>query len=121
SSSPLSPPPSPRALASQCRPARCPPFAAPPLPASEDSDALALAEAELAACPSLVFAGASDALLGELARVEAGQAVLLPGLACAESFAAFARMCCNWRARSGRDLSQMFTLFATILPEFMKE
>ena len=65
-------------------------FEAKHLPAYEDADALARAESELAACPSLVFAGESDALRGELARVEAGQAFLLQGGDCAESFAEFA-------------------------------
>ena len=37
-------------------------FEAKHLPAYEDADALAKAEAELGACPPLVFAGESDAL-----------------------------------------------------------
>ena len=65
-------------------------FEARHLPAYEDADALAKAEAELAACPPLVFGGESDALKGELARVEAGEAFLLQGGDCAESFAEFA-------------------------------
>jgi len=65
-------------------------FEAKHLPAYEDADALAKAEAELGACPPLVFAGESDALKGELARVEAGKAFLLQGGDCAESFAEFA-------------------------------
>ena len=65
-------------------------FEAKHLPAYEDADALAKAESELAACPPLVFAGESDALKGELARVEQGKAFLLQGGDCAESFAEFA-------------------------------
>ncbi|MBD59057.1 MAG: 3-deoxy-7-phosphoheptulonate synthase class II [Citromicrobium sp.] len=65
-------------------------FEAKHLPAYEDAAALAKAEAELAACPPLVFAGESDALKAELTRVEAGEAFLLQGGDCAESFAEFA-------------------------------
>ena len=77
-------------MASQWSPDSWTNFEAKHLPAYEDADALARAESELAACPSLVFAGESDALRGELARVEAGQAFLLQGGDCAESFAEFA-------------------------------
>ena len=65
-------------------------FEAKHLPAYEDAEALAKAEAELGACPPLVFAGESEALKGELAEVEAGKAFLLQGGDCAESFAEFA-------------------------------
>ncbi|GAB5350013.1 class II 3-deoxy-7-phosphoheptulonate synthase [Alteriqipengyuania sp. 357] len=65
-------------------------FEAKHLPAYEDAEALAKAEAELGSCPPLVFAGESDALKGELARVQAGEAFLLQGGDCAESFAEFA-------------------------------
>ena len=65
-------------------------FEAKHLPRYEDAAALAQAEAELGACPPLVFAGESDALKSELARVEKGEAFLLQGGDCAESFAEFA-------------------------------
>jgi len=65
-------------------------FEAKHLPVYEDAEALAKAEAELGACPPLVFAGESEALKGELAEVEAGKAFLLQGGDCAESFAEFA-------------------------------
>ena len=59
------------------------------LPSYNDAGALAEAEATLARCPPLVFAGEARALKAELAEVAAGNAFLLQGGDCAESFAEF--------------------------------
>lgn len=52
-----------------------------------DEDAVAAASAELATLPPLVFAGEVDNLRDRLARAAAGQAFLLQGGDCAETFA----------------------------------
>ncbi len=54
-----------------------------------DAAAVARAEEELRSFPPLVFAGEARALIGELAEVADGKAVLLQGGDCAESFAEF--------------------------------
>ena len=54
-----------------------------------DARALQMAEDELRALPPLVFAGEARRLTAELARVEAGDAFLLQGGDCAESFKEF--------------------------------
>ncbi|MGH3666037.1 MAG: class II 3-deoxy-7-phosphoheptulonate synthase, partial [Egibacteraceae bacterium] len=54
-----------------------------------DADALKAALADLAALPPLVFAGEARALREHLAQVAAGEAFLLQGGDCAETFAAF--------------------------------
>ncbi len=59
------------------------------LPAYKDAEALRRAESELAAMPPLVFAGEARNLKTHLATVSAGQAFLLQGGDCAESFAEF--------------------------------
>ncbi len=59
------------------------------LPKYEDADALAAAEATLKDYPPLVFAGEARALKNDLAEVAAGDAFLLQGGDCAESFAEF--------------------------------
>jgi 3-deoxy-7-phosphoheptulonate synthase len=64
----------------------------PDLPAAQQPqwpDAAALAEvhAELASYPPLVFAGESDQLRGQLAKAARGEAFLLQGGDCAETFA----------------------------------
>jgi 3-deoxy-7-phosphoheptulonate synthase len=59
------------------------------LPDYPDPDALAAAEARIAAFPPLVFAGEARALTAHLAEVAAGRAFLLQGGDCAESFAEF--------------------------------
>jgi len=64
-------------------------FTAKHLPHYEDASELAAAEATLAAFPPLVFAGEARALKGKLAEVSAGNAFLLQGGDCAESFAEF--------------------------------
>src|SRR2546430_4318084 len=57
------------------------------LPDYPDAKALADVEAQLATFPPLVFAGEARNLKKALARVAAGEAFLLQGGACAESFA----------------------------------
>src|SRR5437773_5825264 len=57
------------------------------LPAYPDARALADVEAQLATFPPLVFAGEARNLKKALARVAAGEAFLLQGGDCAESFA----------------------------------
>ncbi len=52
-----------------------------------DLDAVAAASAELAALPPLVFAGEVDQLRARLARAASGEAFLLQGGDCAETFA----------------------------------
>ncbi len=59
------------------------------LPRYEDQAALARAEATLAGFPPLVFAGEARQLTARLAQVAAGEAFLLQGGDCAESFAEF--------------------------------
>ena len=59
------------------------------LPTYPDADALDRATATLATYPPLVFAGEARDLTAELARVSRGEAFLLQGGDCAESFAEF--------------------------------
>ena len=59
------------------------------LPDYPDPAALAAAEAELRRYPPLVFAGEARSLKAELARAARGEAFLLQGGDCAESFAEF--------------------------------
>lgn len=59
------------------------------MPIYDDTTRLAAAEARLAKLPPLVFAGEARNLQAQLARVAAGQAFLLQGGDCAESFAEF--------------------------------
>ncbi len=56
-------------------------------PTWPDADALAAATAEIAAAPPLVFAGEADRLRGLLAAASRGEAFLLQGGDCAETFA----------------------------------
>ncbi|GAB2838975.1 class II 3-deoxy-7-phosphoheptulonate synthase [Microbacterium insulae] len=56
-------------------------------PAWPDADAVAAASAELATLPPLVFAGEVDNLRERLGRAASGQAFLLQGGDCAETFA----------------------------------
>jgi len=56
-------------------------------PAYEDADLLAQTEAQLAGFPPLVFAGEARKLKRALGKVAAGEAFLLQGGDCAESFA----------------------------------
>src|SRR6202000_3368629 len=57
------------------------------VPAYADPKALADVEAQLATFPPLVFAGEARNLKKQLSRVAAGEAFLLQGGDCAESFA----------------------------------
>ncbi len=59
------------------------------MPVYEDAAALAAAERTLAGYPPLVFAGEARSLTRSLARVAEGEAFLLQGGDCAESFAEF--------------------------------
>lgn len=59
------------------------------LPEYPDKDTLARVEAELANQPPLVFAGEARQLKTELAKVSRGEAFLLQGGDCAESFTEF--------------------------------
>ncbi|MCB9663085.1 MAG: 3-deoxy-7-phosphoheptulonate synthase class II [Alphaproteobacteria bacterium] len=59
------------------------------LPTYPDADALAEVERRLRHFPPLVFAGEARRLKGQLARVSRGEAFLLQGGDCAESFAEF--------------------------------
>ena len=59
------------------------------MPEYTDAAALAAAEAQLGNYPPLVFAGEARALKADLAKVAAGEAFLLQGGDCAESFAEF--------------------------------
>jgi 3-deoxy-7-phosphoheptulonate synthase len=59
------------------------------MPAYRDAAALAAAETQLSTYPPLVFAGEARNLKAELARAAAGEAFLLQGGDCAESFAEF--------------------------------
>ena len=59
------------------------------LPQYEDANMLSEAENALAGFPPLVFAGEARALKAQLADVTAGEAFLLQGGDCAESFAEF--------------------------------
>ena len=56
-------------------------------PTWPDRDALESVSAELAVSPPLVFAGEADALREKLALAQRGEAFLLQGGDCAESFA----------------------------------
>ncbi|MBX7457768.1 3-deoxy-7-phosphoheptulonate synthase class II [Qipengyuania sp. 1NDH17] len=64
-------------------------FEAKHLPRYESADALDEATSALASHPPLVFAGEARALKADLAEVAAGNAFLLQGGDCAESFAEF--------------------------------
>lgn len=59
------------------------------MPEWPDADALASVEATLSNYPPLVFAGEARRLRGQLARVARGEAFLLQGGDCAESFEEF--------------------------------
>ena len=59
------------------------------MPTYNDSAALGAAEKQLSSYPPLVFAGESRALMADLAAAQRGEAFLLQGGDCAESFAEF--------------------------------
>src|SRR5438445_3377827 len=78
------------------------------VPEYPDAKALADVEAQLATFPPLVFAGEARNLKKALARVSAGQAFLLQGGDCAESFA-------EHGANNIRDFFRVFLQMAVVL------
>src|ERR1700745_1620950 len=83
----------------------CPIAQAPRYP---DPAALAVVETELHAAPPLIFAGEARALKAQLARAAAGEAFLLQGGDCAESFAEF-------HANALRDTVKVLLQMAVVL------
>ena len=77
-------------------------------PRYPDPAALAAAEADLRALPPLIFAGEARALRADLARAAAGEAFLLLGGDCAESFAEF-------HANAVRDTLKVLLQMAVVL------
>src|SRR5262247_2483574 len=78
------------------------------VPDYSDAKALADVEAQLATFPPLVFAGEARNLKKSLARVAAGEAFLLQGGDCAESFL-------EHRADNIRDFFRVFLQMAVVL------
>src|SRR5262249_24973702 len=78
------------------------------VPAYPDMAALGEVEAQLASFPPLVFAGEARNLTKALARVAAGEAFLLQGGDCAESFA-------EHGANNIRDFFRVFLQMAVVL------
>ena len=78
------------------------------IPDYPDQAALATVEKQLATFPPLVFAGEARSLKKQLARVAAGQAFLLQGGDCAESFA-------EHGANNIRDFFRVFLQMAVVL------
>jgi 3-deoxy-7-phosphoheptulonate synthase len=78
------------------------------VPEYPDADALAEVEAQLASFPPLVFAGEARNLKRALAKVAAGDAFLLQGGDCAESFA-------EHGANNIRDFFRVFLQMAVVL------
>ncbi|MCC6948486.1 MAG: 3-deoxy-7-phosphoheptulonate synthase class II [Bradyrhizobiaceae bacterium] len=78
------------------------------VPEYPDPKALAEVEGQLASFPPLVFAGEARALKRSLARVGAGEAFLLQGGDCAESFA-------EHSANNIRDFFRVFLQMAVVL------
>ncbi|HVV93083.1 MAG TPA: 3-deoxy-7-phosphoheptulonate synthase class II [Hyphomicrobiales bacterium] len=78
------------------------------VPAYADAAALGAVEAQLATFPPLVFAGEARQLRRDLAKVAAGEAFLLQGGDCAESFA-------EHRADNIRDFFRVFLQMAVVL------
>ncbi|HZJ11300.1 MAG TPA: 3-deoxy-7-phosphoheptulonate synthase, partial [Methyloceanibacter sp.] len=78
------------------------------IPAYPNMTALDEVEQQLATFPPLVFAGEARELKAKLARVAAGEAFLLQGGDCAESFA-------EHRADSIRDFFRVFLQMAVVL------
>src|SRR6478736_6248463 len=78
------------------------------VPDYPDARALADVEAQLATFPPLVFAGEARALKTALGRVSAGEAFLLQGGDCAESFA-------EHGANNIRDYFRVFLQMAVVL------
>ncbi len=78
------------------------------MPDYPDPDALRAVEAQLSGCPPLVFAGEARKLKRALAKVAAGEAFLLQGGDCAESFA-------EHSADNIRDFFRVFLQMAVVL------
>ncbi|ALA18392.1 MULTISPECIES: class II 3-deoxy-7-phosphoheptulonate synthase [unclassified Chelatococcus] len=78
------------------------------VPVYPDADALASVEQQLAGFPPLVFAGEARRLKRDLAKVAAGEAFLLQGGDCAESFA-------EHSADNIRDFFRLFLQMAVVL------
>src|SRR3954462_376409 len=78
------------------------------VPAYPDADALAAVESQLAGFPPLVFAGEARKLKRALGKVAAGEAFLLQGGDCAESFA-------EHSADNIRDFFRVFLQMAVVL------
>src|SRR5678815_273046 len=78
------------------------------VPEYQNSNALAAVEAQLASFPPLVFAGEARNLKKSLARVAAGDAFLLQGGDCAESFE-------DHSANSIRDFFRVFLQMSVVL------
>ena len=78
------------------------------VPAYEDADLLTQVESQLAGFPPLVFAGEARKLKKNLASVAAGEAFLLQGGDCAESFA-------EHSADNIRDFFRVFLQMAVVL------
>jgi 3-deoxy-7-phosphoheptulonate synthase len=78
------------------------------MPTYPDAPKLAAAEAALRSYPPLVFAGEARSLKAKLARVAAGEAFLLQGGDCAESFAEF-------NANNIRDTFRVILQMAVVL------
>src|SRR6201993_3285039 len=79
------------------------------MPQYPDAGALAEVEAQLATFPPLVFAGEARNLMKALGRVAKGEAFLLQGGDCAESFA-------EHGANNIRDFFRVFLQMAGVLP-----
>src|SRR5208283_2171708 len=77
-------------------------------PEYPDQAALAAAERALCALPPLIFAGEARALKADLARAAAGEAFLLLGGDCAESFGEF-------HANAVRDTLKVLLQMAVVL------
>src|SRR5215469_4491484 len=78
------------------------------LPTYSDLEALSQVERQLASFPPLVFAGEARSLKKALARVAAGDAFLLQGGDCAESFA-------EHGADNIRDFFRLFLQMAVVM------
>jgi len=83
-------------------------FEARQMPVYLDAEKLAIAEARLSKLPPLVFAGEARKLQSQLARVASGEAFLLQGGDCAESFAEFS-------ANNIRDTLRVILQMAVVL------
>src|SRR5215475_11835890 len=83
------------------------------MPQYPDAQALAGVEGQLATFPPLIFAGEARDLKQALARVAAGQAFLLQGGDCAESFTEHQAI--SHTANNIRDFFRLFLQMAVVL------